>query len=110
METRGESAVLSDESTVFWQGECKCLDAPPFVPYIWHTKTPTGFPGVVIMATPQRSLTGPLLLLNRLGEIESDLRSLLPTADKALRPQLIEALSFVEKANQALQKSVERLT
>ena len=43
-------------------------------------------------------------------EIESDLRSLLPTADKALRPQLIEALSLVEKANQALQKSVERLT
>jgi len=62
------------------------------------------------MATPQRSLIGPLLLLNRLSEIESDLRSLLPTADKALRPQLIEALSLVEKANQALQKSVERLT
>jgi len=80
----------------------KCLDAAPFVPYIWRTKTPIRFPGVPIMATPQRSLTGPLLLLNRLSEIESDLRSLLPTADKALRSHLIETLSFVEKANQAL--------
>ena len=62
------------------------------------------------MATPQRSLTGPLLLLNRLSEIESDLRSLLPTADKALRSHLIETLSFVEKANQALEKSLERPT
>jgi hypothetical protein len=60
------------------------------------------------MATPQRSLTGPLLLLNRLSEIESDLRSLLPTADKVLRSQLIVALTFVEKANRARQKSVEQ--
>ena len=60
------------------------------------------------MPTPQRSLTGPLLLLNRLSEIESDLRSLLPTADKVLRSQLIVAPTFVEKANRALQKSVEQ--
>jgi hypothetical protein len=58
------------------------------------------------MPTPQRSLTGPLLLLNRLSE--SDLRSLLPNADKVLRSQLIVALTFVEKANRALQKSVEQ--
>jgi len=84
------------------------LDAPPFVPYIWRTKTPIWCPGVLIMTTPQRSLTGPLLLLNRLSEIESDLRSLLPTANKVLRSQLIVALTFVEKANRALQKSVEQ--
>jgi len=84
----------------------KCLDAAPLFLIFGAQKLQSVSPGVPIMATPQRSLTGPLLLLNRLSEIESDLRSLLPTADKALRSHLIETLSFVEKANQALEKSL----
>jgi hypothetical protein len=54
------------------------------------------------MASASRTLTESLVFLQRLRELESDLQNHLYSVDETPRPRLVEALSFMEKADQAL--------
>jgi hypothetical protein len=46
-------------------------------------------------------------LLHHLRELETELKSILPSLDDIPRRQLVEALSFMEKADQEIQESLK---